>query len=125
MAIEDYDTGLQLDPGLADVVNARGELRRRRGNLPKALADFGAAIKRIVRAATCEDFSDIPNDLGVPDHRQLGGTDPGTYRAAEAAGRIAQDIPVDHAAGFAPVIQPTLDTGTSALAVAALAWLGR
>jgi tetratricopeptide (TPR) repeat protein len=44
-AIDDYDTVLQLDPGLADVVNARGELRRRRGNLPKALADFGAAIK--------------------------------------------------------------------------------
>jgi tetratricopeptide (TPR) repeat protein len=44
-AVEDYDTVLQLDPGLADVVNARGELRRRRGNLPKALADFGAAIK--------------------------------------------------------------------------------
>lgn len=44
-AIDDYDTVLQLDPGLADVVNARGELRRRRGNLPKALADFGAALK--------------------------------------------------------------------------------
>jgi len=44
-AIEDYDTVLRLDPALADVFNARGELRRRRGNLPKALADFGAAIK--------------------------------------------------------------------------------
>jgi len=44
-AIEDYDTVLRLDPTLADVFNARGELRRRRGNLPKALADFGAAIK--------------------------------------------------------------------------------
>ena len=33
-----------LDPTLADVLNARGELRRR-GQLPKALADFGVAIK--------------------------------------------------------------------------------
>jgi hypothetical protein len=53
----------------------------------------------------------------------IGGTDPDTYLAAEQAGRIAQDIPVNHAANFAPVIQPTLDTGTQALVLAALAWL--
>jgi len=29
------------------------------------------------------------------------------------------------AAAFAPVLQPTLDTGTQALVVAALAWLAR
>jgi hypothetical protein len=32
-------------------------------------------------------------------------------------------VPVDHSAGFAPVVQPTLVTGTQALVVAALAWL--
>jgi len=32
---------------------------------------------------------------------------------------------VNHSAQFAPVMQPTLDTGTAALVVAALAWLGR
>ena len=48
---------------------------------------------------------------------------PSTYDAAEQAGRVAQDIPVNHSAAFAPVIQPTLDTGTQALVVAALAWL--
>jgi hippurate hydrolase len=31
----------------------------------------------------------------------------------------------NHSAGLAPVIQPTLDTGTQALVVAALAWLAR
>jgi hippurate hydrolase len=36
---------------------------------------------------------------------------------------VSQDIPVNHSARFAPVIQPTLDTGTQALVVAALAWL--
>jgi hypothetical protein len=56
--------------------------------------------------------------------RRIGGTDPDAYRAAEQTGRIAQDIPVNHAAGFAPLIQPTLDTGTQALIAAALAWLG-
>ena len=53
----------------------------------------------------------------------IGGTDVDTYRTAEQAGRIAQDIPVNHSATFAPVIQPTLDTGTQALVAAALAWL--
>jgi hypothetical protein len=41
-----------------------------------------------------------------------------------ASGRVAQDIPVNHSPLFAPVIQPTLDTGTRAMVVAALAWLG-
>jgi tetratricopeptide (TPR) repeat protein len=44
-AIGDYDTVLRLDPTLADIFNARGELWRRKGDRPKALADFGAAIK--------------------------------------------------------------------------------
>jgi tetratricopeptide (TPR) repeat protein len=44
-AIDDYDVALRLDPSLADVFNARGELWRKRGNRPKALADFGTAIR--------------------------------------------------------------------------------
>lgn len=45
LAIGDYDTTLRLDPTLADIFNARGELWRRKGDRPRALADFGAAIK--------------------------------------------------------------------------------
>jgi tetratricopeptide (TPR) repeat protein len=44
-AIGDYDTALRIDPTLADIFNARGELWRKKGNRPRALADFGAAIK--------------------------------------------------------------------------------
>jgi tetratricopeptide (TPR) repeat protein len=44
-AIADYDVVLRLDPGLADVFNARGELWRKKGDRPKALTDFGVAIK--------------------------------------------------------------------------------
>jgi hypothetical protein len=55
----------------------------------------------------------------------LGGIDAETYRAAADAGRVASDIPVNHSAAFAPVVQPTLDVGTEALVVAALAWLSR
>jgi tetratricopeptide (TPR) repeat protein len=44
-AIGDYDTTLRLDPTLSDIFNARGELWRKKGDRPHALADFGAAIK--------------------------------------------------------------------------------
>jgi tetratricopeptide (TPR) repeat protein len=44
-AIGDYDTVLRLDPALADIFNARGELWRRKEDRPRALADFGMAIK--------------------------------------------------------------------------------
>ncbi len=85
---------------------------------------FGDRASTLPRQTASEDFSDIPTALGIPyTYWGLGGTDPDTYRAAERAGRIAQEIPVNHSAGFAPVIQPTLDTGTQALVVAALAWL--
>ncbi|WP_197506991.1 amidohydrolase [Mycobacterium sp. 852002-50816_SCH5313054-b] len=73
-----------------------------------------------------EDFSDIANALNTPySYWGIGGTDPGAYHEAESAGRVSEDIPVNHAPTFAPVIQPTLDTGTEALAVAALAWLAK
>ena len=44
-AIADYDVALKLDPSLADIFNARGELWRKKGDRRRALADFGAAIK--------------------------------------------------------------------------------
>jgi tetratricopeptide (TPR) repeat protein len=44
-AIGDYDTALRLDPTLADIFNARGELWRKKGDRPRALVDFAAAIK--------------------------------------------------------------------------------
>jgi tetratricopeptide (TPR) repeat protein len=44
-AIGDYDGVLRLDPSQADVFNARGELWRKKADRPKALQDFGAAIK--------------------------------------------------------------------------------
>jgi tetratricopeptide (TPR) repeat protein len=44
-AIDDYDTVLRLDPTLADAFNARGELLRKKGNGPRAVSDFAAALK--------------------------------------------------------------------------------
>jgi hippurate hydrolase len=87
---------------------------------------FGDRATTLPRQAASEDFSDIPAALGVPyTYWGIGGTDPAMYAAADKAGRVAQDIPVNHSAAFAPVIQPTLDTGTQAIIVAALAWLAR
>jgi hippurate hydrolase len=85
---------------------------------------FGERARPVGQQSASEDFSDIPTALGVPyTYWFIGGIDAGVYDAAEAAGRVAQDIPVNHSARFAPVIQPTLDTGTEALLVGALAWL--
>ncbi|MGN6781756.1 MAG: amidohydrolase [Marmoricola sp.] len=88
-------------------------------------AHFGAAAGELPLQTASEDFSDLPRALAVPStYWGIGGIDPAAYAAAEAAGRVSDDIPVNHSAQFAPVLQPTLDTGTSALVVAALAWLG-
>lgn len=85
---------------------------------------FGERAAPVGQQSASEDFSDIPTALGVPyTYWFIGGIDGEVYDAAEAAGRIAHDIPVNHSAHFAPVIQPTLDTGTQALVVGALAWL--
>ena len=85
---------------------------------------FGERFAPTGQQSASEDFSDIPTALGVPyTYWFVGGTDPAVYGAAEAAGRVAQDVPVNHSAGFAPVVQPTLDTGTQALVVGALTWL--
>jgi hippurate hydrolase len=90
-----------------------------------AFADFfGERSQPVAQQSASEDFSDIPSALGVPyTYWFVGGTDADAYAAAEKAGRVAQDIPVNHSARFAPVLQPTLDTGTQALVVAALSWL--
>jgi amidohydrolase len=87
-------------------------------------SQFGEQARELPLQTASEDFSDIPGALGIPyTYWGIGGIDPGSYERARAAGKIAEDIPVNHSATFAPVIQPTLDTGTSALVVAALAWL--
>ncbi len=85
---------------------------------------FGERAIELPLQSASEDFSDIPTALGVPyTYWGIGGIDPDRYRAAAAAGRVAEDIPVNHSPFFAPVIEPTLSTGTEALVVAALSYL--
>lgn len=86
---------------------------------------FGDDAHTVELQTASEDMSEIPGAFGVPfTYWAIGGTDPDRYAEAARKGTVAQDIPVNHSAAFAPVVQPTLDTGVSALTVAALAWLG-
>ena len=73
-----------------------------------------------------EDFSRIPDAFGTPyTFWGLGGTDPEQYEKAREAGRVSQDIPVNHSEFYAPVIEPTLSRGTEALVVAAMTYLSK
>jgi len=73
-----------------------------------------------------EDFSDIPNAFGIPyTYWGVGCVDPQKYEKALKAGRVQQDIPVNHSEFFAPVIEPTLSVGTMALVVAAMTYLAK
>jgi hippurate hydrolase len=74
-------------------------------------AHFGGDAGELPLQTASEDFSDIPRALAIPyTYWGIGGTDAALYRRADAAGRRSQDIPVNHSASFAPVLQPTLDT---------------
>lgn len=85
---------------------------------------FGDRCQPLPQQTASEDFSEIPAALGAPyTYWGVGGIDPATYQKAADSGRVDQDIPVNHSPTFAPVVQPTLDTATQALVVAALAWL--
>jgi amidohydrolase len=86
---------------------------------PETVFDLG-------RQTASEDFSAIPNAFGTPyTYWGVGGTDPEKYKRALDAGRVEQDIPVNHSEFFAPVIEPTLSHGTAALVVAALTYLAK
>jgi hippurate hydrolase len=71
-----------------------------------------------------EDFGIFGDTIGAPYcYWIFGGTEPATYLAAVEADRVDVDIPSNHSPFFAPVIEPTVSTGVSALVVSALNWL--
>jgi hippurate hydrolase len=100
-------------------------------NDPDATARVASALRghfgedRVNELATpvsaSEDFGSFGSEWGVPSvFWYVAGTDPDTYRAAELAGRVTQDVPTNHNPAFAPVIHPTLETGVQAITTAAL-----
>ncbi|MFJ6214238.1 amidohydrolase [Streptomyces sp. NPDC092296] len=88
-------------------------------------AHFGDRAGPAPLQTASEDFSQIPDAFGIPyTYWGIGGIDPRAFEEARRRGTVQQDVPTNHSARFAPVVQPTLDTGVSALVVAALCWLG-
>ncbi|WP_223693251.1 amidohydrolase [Leifsonia poae] len=89
------------------------------------VAEFGA--DRIVdpgALAGSEDVGNLATAAGAPlVYWMLGGADPETFASALAAGTLDADIPSNHSPHFAPLAQPTIDTGVRALVVAAREWL--
>ncbi|MFJ3714265.1 amidohydrolase [Streptomyces sp. NPDC090057] len=72
-----------------------------------------------------EDVGVLGTSADVPVcYWLIGGVDPDVYAEADAAGTRNRDIPQNHSPFFAPVMQPTLTNGVTALTAAALAWLG-
>ncbi|MEW2513880.1 amidohydrolase [Streptomyces sp. NPDC046870] len=89
-------------------------------------AMFGERAVTIEMQSASEDFSRIPDAFGTPyTYWALGCADPDAYQAARQRGTVAQEIAVNHSPRFAPVLQPTLDTGVQALVTAALIHLGK
>ncbi|WP_399089687.1 amidohydrolase [Streptomyces sp. BBFR2] len=75
-------------------------------------------------ASGSEDAGLLATAAGAPLYYWwLGGWEPAAFHAAFAAGRLAQDIPSNHSARFAPVPRPTLTMGVQALTTAALSRL--
>ena len=50
---------------------------------------------------------------------------PDRFDAAAKAGRLAEDLPSNHSALFAPQILPTMQVGIDAYAASTLAWLSK
>lgn len=86
-------------------------------------AHFGDDAHTIDLQTASEDMSELPEAFGAPfTYWGIGGIAADLYAEAAKKGTLAQDVPVNHSPTFAPVTQPTLDTGVSAMTVAALAW---
>jgi metal-dependent amidase/aminoacylase/carboxypeptidase family protein len=82
-----------------------------------------ARVRETAPTSASEDFGSFGAQWHVPSMFWfIGGTDPGTYAKANAAGKV-NELPSNHNPRFAPVIQPTLQTGVEALVVATRAWL--
>jgi amidohydrolase len=72
------------------------------------------------RPTASEDFSVLADAVGAPFAYWLfGGTDAKKYDEALKSGKVSE-LPINHSSSYAPIIEPTLRTGTDALALAAL-----
>lgn len=72
-----------------------------------------------------EDVGVLAQACGAPlVYWFIGGVDPELFQHVHGSAGMPADVPSNHSPLFAPVIQPTLQTGVDALVRAALEWLG-
>jgi len=101
-------------------VNDAGWARRVAGALRSHFGD-DRVTELAAPVSASEDFGSFGTEWGVPSvFWYVGGTDPDAYRAAQQAGRVAEDIPTNHSPAFAPVLHPTLETGVQTMICVAL-----
>lgn len=83
---------------------------------------FGSLTEEMKPDTASDDFC-ILAPKGVPyAYWNFGSTDHKVWEAARETGRL-NELPGNHSALYAPLIEPTLKTGTDAMAIAALAFL--
>jgi amidohydrolase len=119
------DPEIELFDSFPALVNDPAAVERTRPAL-EALVDAG----RIVdpgRVTASEDVGRLASAADVPCvFWLLGGSDPAQFAGASSAEQIAArmaELPSNHSPLYAPVIDPTLSTGVSALVAAAQVWL--
>ena len=84
---------------------------------------FGKRVFVTQPASASEDFSVFGRRWGAPYVFWIvGGTDAKTYLAAKRNGAL-NALPSNHSPKFAPVLNPTLETGLETMLTAAAAWL--
>lgn len=87
-------------------------------------AAFGDAHVASPQYLGSEDFGYLPATWDAPSvFWMYGGFDPALVAEARERGTFDQDVPSNHAPNFIPVLQPTLDTATTAMVTAARAFL--
>ena len=92
--------------------------------LGKALQrGFGDAVGPLEPTSASEDFGVYGRAAGAPSVQlRIGASDPAEFAKAKEAGTLP---PGPHNAAFAPVREPTIRAGVSALTLSVLELLGR
>jgi amidohydrolase len=86
-------------------------------------AQFGDRAFETPPASASEDFSVFGRRWGAPYVFWIvGGTDPAKYAEAKRTNTL-NSLPSNHSPKFAPVLEPTLQTGLETMLTAAAAWL--
>ncbi len=131
-AIERIVQGECATAGAPPATIERGDIAPLTINDADAAATVGAAFDSVFgerHAAPqpllgSEDFSYLPEVWGAPYvYWFYGGFDRELVAAAIERGTFEADVPSNHSPDYIPVLQPTLDTATTAMVTAARAFL--